>query len=124
MAALLAAASDIAIILDGEGNIRDLAYGSDELSSEVGEDWIGKPWADTVTAESRPRVEALLAEASTDATAANWEQVDHISRSGAELPVRYLVARLDARHLIAVGRNLQGIAALQQRLVDAQQSLE
>jgi PAS domain-containing protein len=28
------------------------------------------------------------------------------------------------RHLVAIGRNLQGIAALQQRLVDAQQSLE
>jgi PAS domain-containing protein len=41
------------------------------------------------------------------------------------MPVRYLATRLgDRDHLVAVGRNLQGIAALQQRLVDAQQSLE
>jgi transcriptional regulator PpsR len=124
MAALLAAASDIAIVLDAEGNIRDLAYGSDELSSEVGEDWIGRRWADTVTADSKPRVQSLLDEASTDASDPHWQQVNHISRSGAELPVRYFVTQLGARHLIAVGRNLQGIAALQQRLVDAQQSLE
>ncbi len=124
LAALLAAASDVAIILDAEGTIRDLAYGSDELSSEIGEDWIGRPWTDTVTADSKPRVQALLADASTDPSAPNWQQVDHVSRNGSELPVRYFVARLDARHLIAVGRNLQGIAALQQRLVDAQQSLE
>jgi transcriptional regulator PpsR len=124
MAALIATASDIAMILDSEGTIRDLAYGSDELSSEIGDDWIGQKWADTVTADSRPRVQQLLADAPTDATAPNWQQVDHVSRTGADLPVRYYVARLDARHLIAVGRNLQGIAALQQRLVDAQQSLE
>jgi transcriptional regulator PpsR len=124
MAALLAAATDIAIILDAEGTVRDLACGSEELSAEVAGDWIGKRWADTVTAESRPRIKELLAEASTDTTAPHWQQVDHISQTGAELPVRYFVARLDARHLIAIGRNLQGIAALQQRLVDAQQSLE
>ncbi len=124
MAALLAAATDIAIILDTEGTVRDLACGSEELSSEVAGDWIGKRWADTVTPESRPRIKELLDEASTDATAPHWQQVDHISPTGAELPVRYFVARLDARHLIAIGRNLQGIAALQQRLVDAQQSLE
>jgi transcriptional regulator PpsR len=124
MAALLAAAADIAIILDAEGNIRDLAYGSDELSNEVADDWVGKRWSETVAADSRPRVQELLDDATTDATAPNWQQVNHISRTGGELPVRYLVARLDARHLIAIGRNLQGIAALQQRLVDAQQSLE
>ena len=124
MAALLAAATDIAIILDAEGTVRDLASGSEELSSELAGDWIGKRWADTVTAESRPRIKELLEEASIDATAPHWQQVDHISQTGAELPVRYFVARLDARHLIAIGRNLQGIAALQQRLVDAQQSLE
>jgi transcriptional regulator PpsR len=124
VAALLAAVADIAIILDTEGNVRDLAYGSDELSSEVGGDWIGRRWADTVTADSRPRIQTLLDQASTDPAALNWQQVDHVSPAGNELPVRYFVARLDARHLIAIGRNLQGIAALQQRLVDAQQSLE
>ena len=124
MAALLAAAADITIILDAEGTIRDLAYGSEELSSEVAEDWVGKRWADTVTAESRPRIKELLEEASADAMTPHWQQVGHISQAGTELPVRYFVARLDARHLIAIGRNLQGIAALQQRLVDAQQSLE
>jgi transcriptional regulator PpsR len=124
MAALLGAAADISIILDNEGTIRDLAYGSDELSSEIGDDWIGRRWADTVTAESRPRALSLLAEATPDPTAPQRQQVSHVSRSGAELPVRYFVARLNARHLIAVGHNLQGIAALQQRLVDAQQSLE
>ncbi len=125
VAALIAAASDIALILDGKGVICDLAFGSDELSSEVAEDWIGRAWIETVTNDSRKRIEALIADARSNADTPKWQQVDHLARDGAEMPVRYFATRLgDQDHLIAIGRNLQGIAALQQRLVDAQQSLE
>lgn len=125
VATLIAAASDIALILDGNGIIRDLAFGNEELSSEVAEDWIGRAWVETVTNDSRPRIEALIADAKSSVGPPAWQQVDHLSRDGAEMPVRYLATRLgDRDHLVAIGRNLQGIAALQQRLVDAQQSLE
>ncbi|KAA6182832.1 transcriptional regulator PpsR [Thiohalocapsa marina] len=125
LAYLIASASDIALVLDTEGTILDLAFGSDELSADIADDWIGRRWGDTVTPESRPRIEALIADALSDAAANNWRQVDHPSVNGADLPVRYLATRLgDRPQLIAVGRSLQGIAALQQRLVDAQQSLE
>jgi len=125
VATLIAAASDIALILDGNGIIRDLAFGNEELSSEVAEDWIGRAWVETVTNDSRPRIEALIADAKSSVGPPAWRQVDHLSRDGAEMPVRYLATRLgDRDHLVAIGRNLQGIAALQQRLVDAQQSLE
>ncbi|MGB5831347.1 MAG: transcriptional regulator PpsR [Thiohalocapsa sp.] len=125
VATLIAAASDIALILDGKGVIRDLAFGSEELSSEVAEDWIGRSWVETVTNDSRSRIEALIADAQAGNAVPKWQQVDHIARDGAEMPVRYFATRLgDRNHLVAVGRNLQGIAALQQRLVDAQLSLE
>jgi transcriptional regulator PpsR len=125
IATLIAAASDIALILDGKGIIRDLAFGNEELSSEVAEDWIGRAWVETVTNDSRARIEALIADAKSSIKPPAWRQVDHLSRDGAEMPVRYLATRLgDRDHLVAIGRNLQGIAALQQRLVDAQQSLE
>jgi transcriptional regulator PpsR len=125
VATLIAAASDIALILDQHGTIRDLALGNDELGAHVSEDWIGRAWSDTVTAESRSRVEALLADALNDSGIPIWQQLAHVSANGTEVPVRYCAARLGNRdHLIAVGRDLQGFAALQQRLVDAQQSLE
>lgn len=125
VATLIAAASDIALILDGNGVIQDLAFGNEELSSEVAEDWIGRAWVETVTNDSRPRIEALIADARSGSAAPSWQQVDHVSRDGEEMPVRYFATRIgDRNHLVAVGRNLQGIAALQQRLVDAQQSLE
>lgn len=125
VATLLATVADIALILDGRGTIRDLAFGNEELAAQVPDDWIGKPWGDTVTPDSRTRVQALLAELTTADAAPQWEQIDHLGRNGAELPVRYCTARLGSHdHLIAIGQNLQGLAALQQRLVDAQQSLE
>lgn len=125
VATLIATVSDIALILDQHGVIRDLALGNDEMSVHISDDWIGRTWAETVTPESRTRVEALLADALSDVSEPVWQQIDHLSRSGAEVPVRYCAARLGSRdHLIALGRDLQGFAALQQRLVDAQQSLE
>ncbi|WPL15809.1 transcriptional regulator PpsR [Thiorhodovibrio winogradskyi] len=123
-AELIAAASDIALIIDSEGRILDLAFGNDELSNQIG-DWIGLNWADTVTNDSRTRVEQLLEHARAEEQPPHWEQVEHLAISGDELPVRYCAASLGDRHrIVAVGRSQQGIAALQQRLVDAQQSLE
>jgi transcriptional regulator PpsR len=123
-AELIAAASDIALILDNEGRVLDLAFGNDELSAQIG-DWIGMDWADTVTSDSRDKVELLLNSARADEQPPHWDQVEHVALSGDELPVRYCAASLGNRHrIVAVGRSQQGMAALQQRLVDAQQSLE
>jgi transcriptional regulator PpsR len=125
VATLIATTSDIALILDPRGMIRDLALGNDELAPHVSDDWIGRPWSETVTSESRDKVEALLADALSDASIPLWQQIAHVSPNGTEVPVRYCAMRLGNRdHLIAIGRDLQGFAALQQRLVDAQQSLE
>lgn len=122
---LIASTSDIALILDQQGIIRDLALGNDELSAQIADDWVGRAWSDTVTSESRAKVETLIANALNDSGVPIWQQLAHVSRGGGEVPVRYCAMRLGSRdHLIAVGRDLQGFAALQQRLVDAQQSLE
>lgn len=123
-AALLGATADITLVVDRSGVILDLAVGSADLSREVDSQWLGQPWLDTVTVESRPKVDALLREADTQG-AGVWRHVNHPSRRGADLPIRYCAVRLPGRdHVVVLGRNLQAIAALQQRLVEAQQSLE
>jgi transcriptional regulator PpsR len=124
-ATLIAAAADVALIVDGDGVIRDVAFGSDELSRE-GYDgkWLGLPWADTVTVESRPKIEALLREAGGK-SATRWRQVNHPSPRGADVPILYSAVPVGHEgRVVAVGRDLRAIAALQQRLVDAQQSME
>jgi transcriptional regulator PpsR len=123
-ATLVRTVADIALIVDAKGSIVNLALGSDALSREISEDWVGRPWLDTVSAESRPRVESLLREAD-EHHASEWRQVAHRGRAGKEIPIQYRAIRLrEPGYVLAIGRELQAVASLQQQLVDAQQALE
>jgi transcriptional regulator PpsR len=123
-ATLIAAAADVALIVDREGVIRDLAFGSDELSREGYGAWIGQPWLDTVTVESRPKVEALLQDA-VRKVAPRGRQVNHPSSRGVDVPVLYSAVQVGLKgRVVALGRDLRATAALQQRLMNAQQSME
>ena len=61
-AALIAAAADLAIVLDRKGIVRDVAFQTEALAEEFAEadHWIGRPWAESVTVESRPKVAEML----------------------------------------------------------------
>ena len=126
-ATLIAFASDISLVVDRGGIIRDLAINSDDLSADlVGHaGWIGRPWADTVTSESRLKIEALLKGAASAGGAGPPRQVNYQSNQPASVPILYSVlqAGSDGR-VIAFGRSLQNISMLQRRLVEAQQSME
>lgn len=123
-AALIAATADVALVVDAAGIIRDVAFGSDELSNEGYSRWLGQPWIDTVTPESRPKVEALLRDAGS-ANASKWRHVNHPSSHGADVPVMYSAVQLGNNdRVVAVGRDLRAVASLQSRLVEAQQSME
>ncbi|MES2974262.1 MAG: transcriptional regulator PpsR [Pseudomonadota bacterium] len=128
---LIAASADVVLIVDDAGVIRDMAFGSDELLSHGYQDWLGKPWAQTVTLESRPKIEAMLSDAHTGA-GARWRHVNHPSADGADLPLSYSVMPVRRKgkshegraHSVAFGRDLRAQVALQQRLVSAQLSME
>lgn len=123
-AKLISAAADVALIVDSEGVILDLAFGSDELSNEGYGHWLGQPWALTVTAESKPKVEALLRDAAAE-TSPTWRHINHPSPRGADVPILYSAIKVGrAGRVVAVGRNLRAASVMQQRLVEAQQSLE
>jgi len=121
---LIGAAADVALVIDAKGIIRDLALGSDDLIDEVADSWVGRPFIDTVTTESRGKVEDLLAEAG-GASATRWRHVNHPSPRGSDLPVRYCAIQFgtDGR-LVALGRDLRAMSSLQQRLIETQQALE
>lgn len=121
---LIAAAADVALVLDGNGVIRDVALGSEDMLLEGCRKWIGQTWAETVTAESRAKVESLLRDA-TSKTERRWRQVNHHSARGTDVPVLYSAVQVGAEgQVVAFGRDLRPNAQLQQRLVDAQQSME
>lgn len=124
VASLVAATADVALVLDAKGVIRDLAFANDKLSNEGCDRWLGRRWLEIVTVESRPKVAELLREA-TAGGEHRARQVNHPSPRGEDLPIVYSAVPVgDEGRVIAVGRDLRGMAALQQRLVDAQQSME
>jgi len=122
-AGIVSAASDIALILDRDGIVRDRSVSSSDLASSGIGDWLDRPWIDTVTSESRHKVSEMLADAIAG-KASRWREVNHPGDDG-EVAVRYfaLSAGEDGR-IIVVGRDLQASAILQQRLIQVQQSVE
>lgn len=125
---LVSLATDIAVMVDRDGVVRDLSIGSDSLSKEtdIGS-WVGRKWIDTVTVESRPKIEQLLKDASVGGKQpAQWRQVNHPAGPGRpDLPVRYATMHLRPNGpIMALGRELRSLSVMQQRLIEAQQAME
>lgn len=124
---LVAAAADVALIVDAQGVIRDMAFGSESLKNLGYERWIGQPWVQTVAKDSHKKIEALLRDGESSESP-RWRQVNHESGSGPSLPLSYCAVKLGAAaergtsHSVVYGRDLRAIVALQQSLVDAQQA--
>jgi transcriptional regulator PpsR len=121
---LIDAAADISLVLDKAGVIREVRLGSDGPPRESCVGWVGRPWIDVVTRDSRDKVTAQMTEA-REGGSARWRQVNHPVAQGENLAVMYSVARIGPDGpLVAIGRDMRSVAGLQQRLVDAQHALE
>ena len=118
---LLLASGDVTLSLDPDGRIVDVAANRQDFPGC--ETWIGQPFEATVTVESRSKIRDMLALDPGD-SGKRWRQINHTS-SGGDIPVRYLIISLSGgKRLIAVGRDMRHAVVLQQRLLQAQQSLE
>ena len=123
VSSLITASTDVALVIDAKGIVRDAAFGSDELAGEIGAELVGKSWAESVTVESRPKIELLFADSAQ--AAGRSRQLNHQLAGGGTVPVTYTLRKLDGTgRFLAAGRDLRTVAALQQRLVEAEQSLE
>ncbi len=122
---LLSVANDITLVIDSQGVVRDLASGSDDLASETPTDWVGQAWRDIVAPDSRDKVDSLLRDSGPNGGAPRWRHLNFMLPDGRELPLLFLAMKMgSAGHVLAVGRDLRATAALQQRLVEAQQAME
>lgn len=116
-------ASDIALVIGDDGVIRNVAEGQTSVRAN-GDAWVGRPWVDTVTPDTRRKVELLLDEARTSGVSKRRE-VNHPGADGMSIPVSWAAVRLGANGpVLAVGRDLRAVAAIQQRFLDAQQDME
>ncbi len=123
-ARIIVAATDVALVMDADGTIRDVAFGSKDIPLDGDSKWVGQSWSDIVTSESRPKVEALLKDVAEDA-APRWRQLNHPVSGGTDVPILYSAVRTGRRgRVVALGRDLRTMSALQQSLMDAQRSME
>ncbi len=123
-ASLLAVAGDIAVLVDPAGIVRGVSVGPTDVAVDLSREWVGRAWQDTATADTKLKIETLLREVATKGVSKR-RQVNHTTPSGAELPIAYTAVRVgEDGSVVAVGRDLRHLSSLQQRLVEAQQSME
>ena len=124
IATILAAGTDIAIVSDLEGMIKDVHFLDPELKNYNLNDWAGKNIRETVTVESASKIDRMMKDASSFGRHGNY-QVNHPSDGFPDLPVSYTVIRQENwDHLLLLGDDLRQIMSMQQRLVQTQLDLE
>ena len=127
MESLLGIANDITIVIDGRGLICDIASSLEELPEDALNGWIGQRLPDVVTSESRGKALSLMQAAfriDPSSTARRWRQLNALLGQGRELPLLLAAVPIGPDRALICGRDLRATAALQQRLVDAQQAME
>lgn len=123
-AKLIAATADIALVLDRNGVIEDISIGQDSKFPPELMHWVGKPWIDTVSMDSRPKVQEMLKSSIANGTS-SFRHLNHPLPGRLDLPIKYLLHKLDGgERLVALGQDQSAVAMLQQRLVETQQSVE
>jgi transcriptional regulator PpsR len=120
---LVAYSADVVFVLDTNGIIQDVVN-AEKIGIEDSSSLINKKWMDTIAIDSHPKVHALL-DTNTDAGAQKWRQINQLLPDGKSLPILFSTVHLPKqKSVLAIGRDLRSISALQQRLVEAQQEIE
>ena len=122
--AFVSLSSDIALVIDDAGIVTAVAQNEQAPMNPAAQSWVGQPWAQTVTGDTRSKIESMLADACAGGVGRRRE-VNHAGDTGDDLPVAYTALRLGEHGpVLAVGRDLRSMAAIQQRFLDTQQALE
>ncbi len=123
-ARLTTVAADIALVIGGDGVISDVAIAPD-LAREPLVPLLGRRWVEAVGADSEFKVDDMLR--TTPAHGLGRWRIVNLRRSDGDATVtlRFMtVGAGDDGRIIALGRDLRATAAMQQRLLQAQQSME
>ena len=124
VARLVASTVDLTFVIDAQGAIQQAIALDPKLARMATELWQGRAWIDIVTVESRNKVSELLHEANSEVPT-RWREINLLASGDDEVPVRFSAVKFEEDGLIvAMGYDLQPVAQLQQKLVNAQRELE
>ena len=118
--------ADFTMLLDASGHILELSVNSEDLAGAVDDSWIGRDLRELATAETRPRVEELLQQATASPGSVGSCDASHeLDDDDSDLLVRYrAVARGNNAEILVLGQDMRPEANLRQQLMNAQQALE
>jgi transcriptional regulator PpsR len=124
LASIVSATVDVTVLLTADGVICDQVIANKTMPDTLFKGWPGKALAETVTIESRAKIDQLIAEAA-NGQPPRWRQVNHPVRDGQDVPINYSAFRAGPNgHIIVVGRDMSSFSALQRRLLAAEQAVE
>lgn len=121
-ASLISTVSDLALITDREGVLQDVMWNLAHFPDFDNRTLIGCRLTDLVTEESRPKIEKMLA-VDTVPEERKLREINHEIDGLGEFPIRYQAVPA-GDSVIFLGYEMQAIAALQSRLVEAQRALD
>ena len=123
-AGLIAAASDMALVINPKGVIQEVRLSAEDLPLNDVQKWVGQPWVSMVTTESRIKVEDMLKDAGLTGKR-KWRHINYPSHQGVDVPMMCSAIQVGAEgEIIAFGRDMRTTASLQQRLMQSHQSME
>lgn len=115
-------APDILLSLDPDGVIREATLAG-VFAAEAATAWIGLPWAATVPERDGVLLRRILGEVRARGLSPFRPLVQRLP-SGREVSVEYTTFRLeDGQDLVAVGKSLQAVTEIQNRLIETQQAM-
>ena len=121
---LLTVANDITLIVDENGIVRDLSSSIEDPPGDALVAWTGRALVDIVGIESRSKIDSMLRHLGSTERGPRWLQINVVVDAGLSLPLSVAAVSIGGGRSLVCGRDLRAIAALQQRLVEAQQAME
>ena len=125
MSQLIGVSADIALLLDEAGVVQKVSMSRSDWASLDCRSWVGRPWLDTFAEDSLPKLPEMLAAKAGEEL--RWRHINHRSQvpGGSDVPLQYVAVPLVEEGMsLVLGRDMSIVAGLQQRLMDAQQSME
>ncbi|MBC8070461.1 MAG: transcriptional regulator PpsR [Deltaproteobacteria bacterium] len=120
---LVESLSDLALLVDADGVIVEVAVGNGMAADPGLQAMLNRRWVDVAGPESRGKIEQLL-QGARALQPTRAREINFKTDELGELPFRFTCALVDNEHVLAFGIDIRQVAAMQQRLVNAQQAME
>ncbi|MEM7733647.1 MAG: transcriptional regulator PpsR [Pseudomonadota bacterium] len=118
--------SDLAVMVGSDGVVKGLSINPECASLGSLDHWVGRDFTDFLTEESQSKFANRLKIAADSPTIARRPlELNHIDHDTWQFPIRYSLHIIDgSQDVLLMGRDLQPIAEVQQRLVTEQVARE